>query len=135
LKQDIVLLGRLDNGLNFYRFTYYDGAKAYVGVMAQEVQKVAPQAVRRGRDGYLRVFYEQLGLEFQTYKQWIVSGAPPDCRTFTALKAGMHEHPFMRRYHDHKLIRSFPVDVVTHSRDDSDVLAAHRDQRIGAGAL
>ena len=75
LKHDIVLLGRLANGLNFYRFSYYDSDKAYVGVMAHEVQKVAPQAVRRGRDGYLRVFYEQLGLEFQTYKQWIASGA------------------------------------------------------------
>ena len=75
LKHDIVLLGRLANGLNFYRFSYYDSEKAYVGVMAHEVQKVAPQAVRRGRDGYLRVFYEQLGLGFQTYKQWIASGA------------------------------------------------------------
>ena len=75
LKHDIVLLGRLANGLNFYRFSYYDSDKAYVGVMANEVQKVAPQAVRRGRDGYLRVFYEQLGLGFQTYKQWIASGA------------------------------------------------------------
>ena len=75
LKHDIVLLGRLANGLNFYRFSYYDSDKAYVGVMAHEVQKVAPQAVRRGRDGYLRVFYEQLGFGFQTYKQWIASGA------------------------------------------------------------
>src|SRR6478609_6319292 len=75
LKHDIVLLGRLANGLNFYRFSYYYSEKAYVGVMAHEVQKVAPQAVRRGRDGYLRVFYEQLGLGFQTYKQWIASGA------------------------------------------------------------
>jgi hypothetical protein len=75
LKHDIVLLGRLANGLNFYRFSYYDSDKAYVGVMAHEVQKVAPQAVRRGRDGYLRVFYEQLGLGFQTYEQWIASGA------------------------------------------------------------
>jgi hypothetical protein len=74
LKHDIVLLGRLANGLNFYRFSYYDSDEAYVGVMAHEVQKVAPQAVRRGRDGYLRVFYEQLGLGFQTYKQWIASG-------------------------------------------------------------
>jgi Protein of unknown function (DUF3300) len=75
LKHDITLLGRLDNGVGFYRFSYNGSDRAYVGVMAQEVQKVAPQAVRRGRDGYLRVFYEQLGLELQTYKQWIASGA------------------------------------------------------------
>src|SRR6478735_4906056 len=75
LKHDIVLLGHLGNGLGYYRFSYIGSDKAYVGVMAHEVQKVAPQAVRRGRDGYLRVFYEQLGLGFQTYKQWIASGA------------------------------------------------------------
>ena len=48
---------------------------AYVGVMAQEVQTVMPQAVVRGRDGYLRVFYDKLGLEFQTYDRWKASGA------------------------------------------------------------
>ena len=43
--------------------------------MAQEVQSVMPEAVVRGRDGYLRVFYDRLGLTFQTYEQWIASGA------------------------------------------------------------
>ena len=75
LKHDIMLLGRLDNGLGFYRFSYVGSDKAYVGVMAQEVQTVVPEAVERGRDGYLRVFYDKLGLEFQTYDQWIASGA------------------------------------------------------------
>ena len=42
--------------------------------MAQEVQRVMPQAVTRNRDGYLRVFYDKLGLKFRTYDQWIVSG-------------------------------------------------------------
>ncbi len=75
LKHDIALLGRLDNGLGFYRFTYNGGTQAYVGVMAQEVQAIAPEAVGRGPDGYLEVFYEKLGLKFQTYDQWIASGA------------------------------------------------------------
>ena len=35
--------------------------------MAQEVQRVRPDAVVRGRDGYLRVFYDKLGVKFQTY--------------------------------------------------------------------
>jgi hypothetical protein len=39
------------------------------------VQTIMPEAVIRGRDGYLRVFYEKLGLKFQTYDQWIASGA------------------------------------------------------------
>jgi hypothetical protein len=75
LKHDISLLGHLDNGLGFYRFSYNGSDKAYVGVMAQEVQTVMPTAVLRGSDGYLRVFYDKLGLKFQTYDQWIASGA------------------------------------------------------------
>jgi Protein of unknown function (DUF3300) len=75
LKHDIVLLGRLDNGIGFYRFIYNGGHRAYVGVMAQEVQAVTPEAVIRGADGYLRVDYDKLGLKFQTYDQWIASGA------------------------------------------------------------
>ena len=73
LKHDIALLGRLDNGLGFYRFAYNDEEKRYVGVMAQEVRLVKPEAVVRGRDGYLRVLYHKLGLQFQTYEQWISS--------------------------------------------------------------
>jgi hypothetical protein len=44
-------------------------------VIAQEVQRVMPYAVVRGQDGYLRVFYDKLGIKFQTYDQWIASGA------------------------------------------------------------
>ena len=75
IKHDIALLGHLDNGLGFYRFSYNGSDKAYVGVMAQEVQTVVPAAVLRGSDGYLRVFYDKLGLKFQTYDQWAASGA------------------------------------------------------------
>jgi hypothetical protein len=75
LKHDIVLLGHLDNGLGFYRFNYNDSDKTYVGVMAQEVQNVMPEAVTRGQDGYLRVYYDKLGLQFQTYEQWMAAGA------------------------------------------------------------
>ena len=75
LKHDVVLIGHLDNGLGFYRFAYNGSEKAYVGVLAQEVQSVEPDAVVVGRDGYLRVFYDKLGLKLQTYEQWIASGA------------------------------------------------------------
>ena len=74
LKHDIVLLGHLDNGLGFYRFSYNGSDKAYVGVMAQEAQSVKPEAVVRDRDGYLRVYYERLGLRFQTWDAWVNSG-------------------------------------------------------------
>ena len=75
LKHDIVLLGRLDDGLGYYRFVYNGGHTAYVGVMAQEVQSVTPEAVLRGADGYLSVSYDLLGLPFETYKQWVATGA------------------------------------------------------------
>jgi hypothetical protein len=75
LKHDIVLLGRLNDGLGYYRFVYNGGDTTYVGVMAQEVQAVMPQAVTRGADGYMRVSYDLLGLPFETYKQWVAAGA------------------------------------------------------------
>jgi hypothetical protein len=75
VKHDIILLGRLDNGLGYYRFSYNGSDKAYVGVMAQEVQFVQPDAVSRDAEGILRVHYKRLGLHFQTYRQWLGSGA------------------------------------------------------------
>jgi hypothetical protein len=75
LKHDIVLLGHLANGLGYYRFSYLGSHKAYVGVMAQEVETVKPEAVTRGSDGYLRVYYEKLGLKFRTYGDWLAGGA------------------------------------------------------------
>jgi hypothetical protein len=75
LKHDVVLLGHLANGLGFYRFIYNGSERAYVGVIAQEVQTITPEAVTRGQDGYLRVFYDKLGIKLQTYQQWIASGA------------------------------------------------------------
>jgi Chaperone of endosialidase len=75
LKHDIVLIGRLDDGLGYYRFVYNGGHTTYVGVMAQEVQRVAPEAVTLAADGYLRVSYHLLGLPFETYQQWVETGA------------------------------------------------------------
>jgi hypothetical protein len=75
VKHDVVLLGHLDNGLGYYRFSYNGSDKAYVGVMAQEVQAVMPDAVTRGGDGYLRVHYDRLGLKFLAYKDWLAAGA------------------------------------------------------------
>ena len=75
LKHDIVLLGHLASGLGYYRFSYLGSEKAYVGVIAQEVQRVMPEAVTRGSDGYLRVYYEKLGLRLRTYNDWLAGGA------------------------------------------------------------
>jgi hypothetical protein len=75
LKRDIVLLGHLASGLGYYRFSYLGSDKAYVGVIAQEVQRLMPEAVTRGADGYLRVYYEKLGLKLRTYRDWLASAA------------------------------------------------------------
>ena len=75
LKHDVVLLGWLDNGLGYYCFAYNGSKSAYVGVIAQEVSALRPDAVARGRHGYLRVSYERLGLHFQSYDDWTASGA------------------------------------------------------------
>ena len=74
LKHDIALLGRLDNGLGLYRFSYNSSNKAYVGVIAQEVAQIRPDAAVVGPDGYLRVRYEKLGLKFESYQEWLSSG-------------------------------------------------------------
>ncbi len=66
LKRDIALLSRLDNGLGLYCYRYLWSDLVYVGVMAQEVEKVMPEAVARGADGYLRVDYRRLGLRLMT---------------------------------------------------------------------
>ncbi len=75
LKHNIAVLGHLNSGLGFYRFSYKGSDETYVGVMAQEVQAMMPEAVVRDSDGYLRVFYDKLGLKFLTYDEWLASGA------------------------------------------------------------
>jgi hypothetical protein len=66
------------NSINFshrLRFTLIRSDQHYVGVIAQEVQSIMPNAVFRGPDGYLKVYYNKLGLKFQKYDEWIASGA------------------------------------------------------------
>jgi hypothetical protein len=38
--------------------------------MAQDVLEVAPSAVSRGADGYLRVDYGKLGIQLMTLEEW-----------------------------------------------------------------
>jgi hypothetical protein len=70
LKRDIAQVGEVDNGINLYRYRYLWSDTIYVGVMAQEVAEVMPEAVQRGADGYMRVDYARLGLRLQTWDQW-----------------------------------------------------------------
>jgi hypothetical protein len=76
LKRDLGEVDRLDNGLRLYRYRYVWSDEAYVGVVAQEVERIAPDAVVRGSDGFLRVDYGRLGLRLMTFDDWIQSSGP-----------------------------------------------------------
>jgi hypothetical protein len=60
-KEEIRLVGRTFDGLNIYTFRYKGDPVTQMGVMAQEVQKVHPDAVIRLDDGYLAVDYSRIG--------------------------------------------------------------------------
>jgi hypothetical protein len=70
LKFDITQLAQLDNGIKLYRFRYIWSDQVYVGVMAQQVAAIVPEAVRMDPDGYLRVNYDRLGLKMLTLQEW-----------------------------------------------------------------
>lgn len=56
LKTDIKQIGVADNGLNIYSYKYIWGGPTQIGYMADEVEKVAPQAVGQF-NGYKTVDY------------------------------------------------------------------------------
>lgn len=61
LKTDIEPVGKLDNGLTVYRYRYIAGGPVMIGVMADEVEKVNPEAVVKGAiDGFDAVRYDLL---------------------------------------------------------------------------
>ena len=66
LKENIKKIGSLENGLNLYSYNYKDGYDLpegkQVGVMAQEVEKVIPEAVITENDGFKSVNYALLGI-------------------------------------------------------------------------
>jgi len=64
LKRDIGLLARRGDGLGLYSFKYVWSNTVYVGVMAQEVALLYPDAVLRDNlTGYMAVNYTRLGLQ------------------------------------------------------------------------
>ena len=75
LKHDINLLGHLENGVGFDHFSYNGSTKAFVGVIAQEVQQGSPTGGRVRLQQLSDCELRKLGLKFKSYKQWIASGA------------------------------------------------------------
>jgi hypothetical protein len=73
LKRDIARVGEVDDRIDLYRYRYLWSDTIYVGVMAQEVAELVPEAVQRGDDGYLRVDYARLGLQLQTWDEFVAA--------------------------------------------------------------
>lgn len=63
LKENIVKIAE-EKGFNIYEFNYIGHPNRYRGVMAQEIQKIAPEAVFE-KDGFLAVDYNKIGVEFK----------------------------------------------------------------------
>jgi len=61
LKKDISYLRTLDNGLNVYEYHYVDNSGPYIGVMADEVERILPEALGPVIDGYKSVDYSKIG--------------------------------------------------------------------------
>src|SRR6516165_2933255 len=53
----------LANGIKLYRYRYRWSATEYVGVLAQEVAALVPEAVSKDAHGFFRVDYRHLGLQ------------------------------------------------------------------------
>lgn len=65
LKHSVNAIGKTVYGLTLYRFSYKDRDGVYEGVMADDVLKVKPSAVTQDADGFFRVRYSDLGMDFR----------------------------------------------------------------------
>lgn len=66
VKQIISKVGEHE-GINLYRFRYLWGTDEYVGVVAQDVLKSRPDAVRKSDSGYYFVDYKRLGITLRRF--------------------------------------------------------------------
>ncbi len=57
LKEDIVKIDELENGTPVYQFRYWDSPEIHIGLMADDVEKFAPDAVSEGFFGFKMVDY------------------------------------------------------------------------------
>ena len=57
LKENIRKIGKTKSGFNWYEFNYIGDSGKNCGVIAQEVEKIMPEAIIIGSDGYRRVNY------------------------------------------------------------------------------
>ena len=60
LKEDVVHVGKTNDGLPIYRYRMKGGGPMKMGVMADDVEKKRPDAVRRGGHGFKMVDYSKV---------------------------------------------------------------------------
>ena len=60
LKKDIVQVGELEDGLGIYQYFYINGDGPHIGVMADEVEKLRPEALGPEVGGYMTVDYDKI---------------------------------------------------------------------------
>ena len=67
LKKDIVRVGASPSGIPTYNFKFIGDItrSVYYGVMAQDLQESHPEAISRGKDGYLMVDYSLIDVDYQ----------------------------------------------------------------------
>jgi hypothetical protein len=65
LKENIVKVGQSPSGFNIYEWNYLWSPERFRGVIAQEVQKINPQAVLSNIFGHLMVDYSKLDVNME----------------------------------------------------------------------
>lgn len=60
LKKNIRKIGSLQNGLGVYQYNYINGKGPYIGVMADEVSRIQPEALGPEVAGYMTVNYDKI---------------------------------------------------------------------------
>jgi len=58
LKENLQKVGKLNNGLDVYLFNYKHDKTPRIGLIAQEVQAINPEAVIEDENGYLHIRYD-----------------------------------------------------------------------------
>ena len=65
LKDNIIKIGKSIAGHNIYKFNYIGDTQKYIGVMADEVLNIKPEAVVTMPNGFLGVIYDLIDVEFR----------------------------------------------------------------------
>lgn len=60
LKKNIHKVGEMQNGIGIYQYRYITGDGPYIGVLAQEVAEIQPEALGPTIAGYMTVNYDKL---------------------------------------------------------------------------